>query len=56
MLSRTGCHSPILSPLTLQRQTSESQLCQMQAALTQALQEKERLLLEVRKYDPAFTL
>uniref|UniRef100_A0A8C8E3M8 Bridge-like lipid transfer protein family member 3A n=1 Tax=Oryzias sinensis TaxID=183150 RepID=A0A8C8E3M8_9TELE len=54
--AETGCHSPILSPLTLQRQTSESQLCQMQAALTQALQEKERLLLEVRKYDPAFTL
>uniref|UniRef100_A0A3P9MDT7 UHRF1 binding protein 1 n=1 Tax=Oryzias latipes TaxID=8090 RepID=A0A3P9MDT7_ORYLA len=39
-----------------ERQTSESQLCQMQAALTQALQEKECLLLEVRKYDPAFTL
>ncbi|RVE70811.1 hypothetical protein OJAV_G00068180 [Oryzias javanicus] len=39
-----------------ERQTTESQLCQMQAALTQALQEKERLLLEVRKYNPAFTL
>uniref|UniRef100_I3KJX2 Bridge-like lipid transfer protein family member 3A n=1 Tax=Oreochromis niloticus TaxID=8128 RepID=I3KJX2_ORENI len=37
-------------------QPQESQLCEVQAALTQALREKERLLLEVRKYDPTFTL
>ncbi|XP_004546313.1 bridge-like lipid transfer protein family member 3A [Maylandia zebra] len=37
-------------------QPLESQLCEVQAALTQALREKERLLLEVRKYDPKFTL
>ncbi|XP_038138689.1 UHRF1-binding protein 1 [Cyprinodon tularosa] len=36
--------------------TLESQLCDTQAALTQALSERERLLLEVRKYDPTFTL
>lgn len=34
----------------------ESQLCDAQAALAQALRERERLLLEVRKYDPMFTL
>ncbi|XP_008300879.1 UHRF1-binding protein 1 [Stegastes partitus] len=34
----------------------ESQLCDVQAALTQALSERERLLLEVRKHDPTFTL
>ncbi|XP_026188557.1 UHRF1-binding protein 1 isoform X2 [Mastacembelus armatus] len=37
-------------------QTLESQLSNAQAALTQALSDKERLLLEVRKYDPTFTL
>ncbi|XP_022058214.1 UHRF1-binding protein 1 [Acanthochromis polyacanthus] len=37
-------------------QTLESQLCDVQAALTQALRERERLLLEVRKHDPTFTL
>lgn len=42
--------------LLLQIQPLESQLCEVQAALTQALREKERLLLEVRKYDPKFTL
>ncbi|MEQ2219978.1 hypothetical protein ILYODFUR_000637 [Ilyodon furcidens] len=39
-----------------ERQTLEAQLCDTQAALTQALGERERLLLEVRKYDPTFTL
>ncbi|XP_029973641.1 UHRF1-binding protein 1 [Salarias fasciatus] len=34
----------------------ESQLGDAQAALTEALRERERLLLEVRKYDPTFTL
>ncbi|XP_059189091.1 bridge-like lipid transfer protein family member 3A [Centropristis striata] len=34
----------------------ESQLSDAQAALTQALSDKERLLLEVRKHDPMFTL
>ncbi|XP_049920250.1 UHRF1-binding protein 1 [Epinephelus moara] len=37
-------------------QTLESQLSDAQAALTQALSDRERLLLEVRKYDPTFTL
>uniref|UniRef100_A0A3P8TQQ6 Bridge-like lipid transfer protein family member 3A n=1 Tax=Amphiprion percula TaxID=161767 RepID=A0A3P8TQQ6_AMPPE len=37
-------------------QTLESQLCGVQAALTQALRERERLLVEVRKHDPTFTL
>ncbi|XP_054901767.1 bridge-like lipid transfer protein family member 3A [Poeciliopsis prolifica] len=37
-------------------QTLESQLWDTQAALTQALTERERLLQEVRKYDPTFTL
>ncbi|KAJ0064408.1 hypothetical protein NL108_006419, partial [Boleophthalmus pectinirostris] len=40
----------------LQNQTSEDQLSDVQAALTQALSERDRLLLEVRKYDPTFTL
>ncbi|XP_023189085.1 UHRF1-binding protein 1 isoform X1 [Xiphophorus maculatus] len=35
--------------------TLESQLWDTQAALTQALTERERLLQEVRKYDPTFT-
>lgn len=39
-----------------QRQTLEAELCQSQASLAQALGERERLLLEVRKYDPSFTL
>lgn len=39
----------------LQRQTLECQLSEAQAALTQALGEREKLLLEVRKHDPAFT-
>ncbi|XP_012721358.2 UHRF1-binding protein 1 [Fundulus heteroclitus] len=39
-----------------ERETLETQLCDAQAALTQALSERERLLLEVRKYDPTFTL
>uniref|UniRef100_A0A3Q2P7B7 Bridge-like lipid transfer protein family member 3A n=1 Tax=Fundulus heteroclitus TaxID=8078 RepID=A0A3Q2P7B7_FUNHE len=39
-----------------EEKTLETQLCDAQAALTQALSERERLLLEVRKYDPTFTL
>ncbi|XP_029362976.1 UHRF1-binding protein 1 [Echeneis naucrates] len=39
-----------------ERQTMELQLSDAQAALTQALSERERLLLEVRKYDPTFVL
>ncbi|KAF1390227.1 hypothetical protein PFLUV_G00055890 [Perca fluviatilis] len=39
-----------------QRQTLESQLSDALAALTQALSDRERLLLEVRKHDPTFTL
>uniref|UniRef100_A0A3B5M1L5 Bridge-like lipid transfer protein family member 3A n=1 Tax=Xiphophorus couchianus TaxID=32473 RepID=A0A3B5M1L5_9TELE len=42
--------------LLLQSRTLESQLWDTQAALTQALTERERLLQEVRKYDPTFTL
>lgn len=42
--------------LQLQRQTLELQLCDVQAALGQALTDRERLLLEVKKYDPTFTL
>ncbi|XP_010766103.1 UHRF1-binding protein 1 [Notothenia coriiceps] len=38
-----------------ERQTLECQLSEAQAALTQALSEREQLLLEVRKHDPAFT-
>ncbi|KAM6924347.1 bridge-like lipid transfer protein family member 3A [Xenentodon cancila] len=49
-----AANDPII--LTLQRRTLESQLCEMQAALTQAVDERERLLLEVRKYNPTFTL
>ncbi|KAI3357528.1 hypothetical protein L3Q82_015945, partial [Scortum barcoo] len=37
-------------------QTLESQLSDAQAALKKALGERERLLLEIRKYDPTFTL
>nr|XP_043893717.1 UHRF1-binding protein 1 isoform X3 [Solea senegalensis] len=50
----------INSPCTFHQQTEkhdlESQLSDSQAALTQALSDRERLLLEVRKYDPLFTL
>lgn len=42
--------------LTSQRQTLESRLCNTQSALNDALSDRERLLLEVRKYDPTFTL
>ncbi|XP_062315312.1 bridge-like lipid transfer protein family member 3A isoform X2 [Osmerus eperlanus] len=43
----------------LQQSTSsclESQLSDTQSALSQALSDRERLLLEVRKYDPTFDL
>ncbi|XP_072305248.1 bridge-like lipid transfer protein family member 3A [Eucyclogobius newberryi] len=43
-------------PQQNQDQTSEDQLSDVQAALTQALNDRDRLLLEVRKYDPTFTL
>ncbi|XP_058498065.1 bridge-like lipid transfer protein family member 3A isoform X2 [Solea solea] len=50
----------INSPCTFHQQTKkhdlESKLSDSQAALTQALGDRERLLLEVRKYDPLFTL
>uniref|UniRef100_A0A1A7Y1L1 UHRF1 binding protein 1 n=2 Tax=Iconisemion striatum TaxID=60296 RepID=A0A1A7Y1L1_9TELE len=36
--------------------TLDSQLCKAQASLTQALRDRERLLLEVRRYDPSFML
>ncbi|XP_031701332.1 UHRF1-binding protein 1 isoform X1 [Anarrhichthys ocellatus] len=39
-----------------ERQTLDSQLSDAQAALTQALSDRERLLLEVRKHDPTFAL
>ncbi|XP_029292219.1 UHRF1-binding protein 1 isoform X2 [Cottoperca gobio] len=39
-----------------ERQTLESQLSDARAALTQALSERECLLLEVMKHDPTFTL
>uniref|UniRef100_H2TS65 Bridge-like lipid transfer protein family member 3A n=1 Tax=Takifugu rubripes TaxID=31033 RepID=H2TS65_TAKRU len=37
-------------------QTLESQLCDARVALEQALGDRERLLLEIQKYDPTFTL
>ncbi|XP_029994461.1 UHRF1-binding protein 1 [Sphaeramia orbicularis] len=43
-------------PLQSERQTLETQLSDAQAALTQALSERDRLLLEVKKYDPMFTM
>ncbi|CAG04039.1 unnamed protein product, partial [Tetraodon nigroviridis] len=43
-------------PQQSEEQTLESQLCDARAALERALSEKERLLLEVQKYDPTFTL
>ncbi|XP_061591418.1 bridge-like lipid transfer protein family member 3A [Cololabis saira] len=39
-----------------ERRALESQLGDTQAALTRAIDERERLLLEVRKYNPTFTL
>ncbi|XP_067448898.1 bridge-like lipid transfer protein family member 3A isoform X1 [Thunnus thynnus] len=39
-----------------ERQTLESKLSDAQVALTHALSDRDRLLLEVRKYDPTFTL
>ncbi|XP_071332933.1 bridge-like lipid transfer protein family member 3A isoform X2 [Trachinotus anak] len=49
-------HSSCTVQQQSERQSLESQLSDAQAALTQALGERERLLLEVRKYDPTFTL
>ncbi|XP_068603871.1 bridge-like lipid transfer protein family member 3A [Brachionichthys hirsutus] len=40
----------------IERQTLESQLSGAQAALTKALGDRRRLLLEIRKHDPTFTL
>lgn len=42
--------------LPLQTEALESKLSDAQVTLNQALNDKERLLLEIRKYDPAFTL
>ncbi|XP_017265163.1 UHRF1-binding protein 1 [Kryptolebias marmoratus] len=39
-----------------ERRTLESRLCEAQTALTRALRDRERLLLEVRRYNPTFTL
>ncbi|XP_061699850.1 bridge-like lipid transfer protein family member 3A [Syngnathoides biaculeatus] len=39
-----------------ERQTLDSKLSDAQIALTQALCDRERLLLEIKKYDPEFTL
>uniref|UniRef100_A0AAV2LZR6 UHRF1-binding protein 1 n=1 Tax=Knipowitschia caucasica TaxID=637954 RepID=A0AAV2LZR6_KNICA len=39
-----------------QTRTSGDQLSDVQAALSQALSERDRLLLEVRKHDPTFSL
>ncbi|XP_037630079.1 UHRF1-binding protein 1 isoform X1 [Sebastes umbrosus] len=39
-----------------ERQTLESQLSDAQAALNEALGDRERLLLEIRKHDPTFAL
>ncbi|XP_057686479.1 bridge-like lipid transfer protein family member 3A [Corythoichthys intestinalis] len=38
-----------------ERQTLESKLSDTQMALTQALSDRDRLLLELKKYDPEFT-
>ncbi|XP_070695434.1 bridge-like lipid transfer protein family member 3A [Pempheris klunzingeri] len=38
------------------RRTLQSQLSDAQTALTQAISDRERLLLEIKKYDPTFTL
>lgn len=43
-------------PLRNQEQTPEDQLSEAKAALTQALSDRDRLLLEVKKHDPTFTL
>lgn len=42
--------------LPLQEQALESQLSDTRVALERALSERERLLLEIQKYDPTFTL
>ncbi|XP_077456851.1 bridge-like lipid transfer protein family member 3A [Stigmatopora argus] len=39
-----------------ERQTLESKFSDTQMALTQALSDRDRLLLEIKKYDPEFTL
>lgn len=43
-------------PQQNQNQTLDDQFSDVKAALTQALSDRDRLLLEVRKYDPTFTL
>nr|XP_020466385.1 UHRF1-binding protein 1 isoform X2 [Monopterus albus] len=50
----TNCSCPLQQQS--ERQTLELQLSDAQAALTQALSDRDHLLLEVRKYDPTFTL
>ncbi|XP_051913133.1 UHRF1-binding protein 1 [Hippocampus zosterae] len=39
-----------------ERQSLQSKLSDSQVALTQALSDRDRLLLEIKKYDPGFTL
>ncbi|XP_040911422.1 UHRF1-binding protein 1 [Toxotes jaculatrix] len=66
MRLKASAGAPVAGPddtnrsCTVQQQsekgTLESQLSDAQAALTQALKDRERLLLEVRKYNPTFTL
>ncbi|KAF7666995.1 hypothetical protein LDENG_00084380 [Lucifuga dentata] len=55
-----GLNNPNDSSSVLQHQrksgTLEYKLSDAQAALTQALSDRDRLLLEIRKYDPTFTL
>lgn len=52
----TVCTERNGTPQLNQNQPTEEQLSEVQAALTQALSERDHLLLEIRKYDPTFTL
>ncbi|XP_029012397.1 bridge-like lipid transfer protein family member 3A isoform X2 [Betta splendens] len=47
---------PVNTNSSCEKPALEVELSDAQAALRQALSDRERLLLEVRKYDPAFTL
>ncbi|XP_030625283.1 UHRF1-binding protein 1 [Chanos chanos] len=51
---RDKCDKP--TPEQSKAQSLEAQLTDVQSALTQALSDRERLLLELRKYDPNFNL
>lgn len=50
------CSEPNGTHQLNQNQPIEKQLSKVQSALTQALSERDRLLSEIRKYDPTFTL